>query len=244
MNQALYTVMSAADKTMAAQAVSSHNLANASTNGFRADLLNAESLALSGTDPLSRPGIKGRTVDFTPGALVNTGRDLDVAIQGDGWIAVQARDGSEAYTRAGDLHVNTSGVLENANGYMVMGNGGPITLPPAEKLEIGVDGTISIRPLGQTAATLAVVDRLKLVNPDVGTLVKGPDGLLRTRDGKDAAPDAKVRVSSGSLESSNVNAVEEMVRMISLARQFEMQIKMMATAQQDDTATAQIMRLT
>ncbi|MEO6697547.1 MAG: flagellar basal body rod protein FlgF, partial [Gammaproteobacteria bacterium] len=164
--------------------------------------------------------------------------------QGEGWIAVQANDGSEAYTRAGDLHINTSGVLETANGLMVLGNGGPITLPPAEKLEIGADGTISIQPLGQSAATLAVVDRLKLVNPDTATLVKGPDGLLRSRDGIAAAPDARVRVSSGSLESSNVNAVEEMVKMISLARQFEMQVKMMATAQQNDAAATQIMRLT
>ena len=246
MDRMLYIAMSAAGQTMQAQAVNSHNLANVSTHGFRGDLLEAESLALNGPGQPSRvySGIKGQGVDFAFGTMVNTGRDLDVAVQGQGWIAVQAADGSEAYTRAGDLHVNTTGVLETVNGYMVLGNGGPITLPPAEKLEIGVDGTISIQPLGQTAATLAVVDRLKLVNPDASTLVKGPDGLLRTREGVAAVPDAGVRVRSGSLESSNVNAIEEMVKMISLARQFEMQVKMMATAQQNDAAATQIMRIT
>src|SRR5690606_6313887 len=133
--------------------------------------------------------------DFRQGALQNTGRSLDVAVSGDGWIAVQAADGSEAYTRRGDLRINTAGLLENGAGQLVLGNAGPVALPPPVKIERVDDGTISIIPLGQRANTLAVIDRIRLVNPDTSELAKGEAGLFRLRDGSPAAPDAAVRVT-------------------------------------------------
>lgn len=245
MDKMLYVAMNGAAQTMLAQAANSHNLANVSTTGFRADLTAFQSQQLSGVGLPSRvyATAQGQSVDFTPGGLMSTGRDLDVAVIGSGWLAVQAADGTEAYTRAGDLRINSNGLLETATGRSVLGNGGPIAIPPAEKLEIGADGTISVRPLGQSAATLAVVDRIKLVNPPPENLHKGEDGLMRLKDGINAEPDAKVRIATGSLEASNVSAVEAMVNMITLARQFEMQVKLMNTAQSNDAAAAQIMRL-
>lgn len=245
MDRLLYIAMSGASEIMHAQTVNTHNLANANTTGFRADLETFKSL------PVSGPGFPSRVyslaenaaVDFAPGALISTGRDLDVAINGEGWIAVQAVDGSEGYTRAGDLRVDTNGLLTTGAGRPVLGNAGPIAVPPFEKLEIGIDGTLSIQPIGQSPNTLAVVDRIKLVNPEVVNLVKGSDGLIRNEQGEAVAPDASVRLSAGRLESSNVNSVEAMVNMIQLARQFEMQVKMMATAEKNDEATAQLMRL-
>lgn len=245
MDRMLYVAMNGAAQTMLAQAANSHNLANVSTTGFRADLAAFQSQQLNGAGLPSRiyATAHDQGVDLTPGALMSTGRELDIAVQGQGWIAVQAADGGEAYTRAGDLHIGANGLLETATGQKVLGNGGPIAIPPAEKMEIAADGTLSVRPLGQTAATLAVVDRIKLVNPPIENLEKGTDGLMRTRDGVNAEPDAKVKIITGTLEASNVSAVEAMVNMITLARQFETQIKMMETAQANDNAAAQIMRL-
>lgn len=245
MDRMLYVAMSGAKQTMLAQAVNTNNLANVNTTGFRSDLEAFRSL------PVYGPGYPSRVyaqterpgMDFLAGTLSTTGRELDVAVNGDGWIAVQAADGSEAYTRAGDLRVTVNGQLETGAGRPVMGNGGPIAVPPFEKLEIGVDGTISIQPVGQAPNALAVVDRIKLVNPPLGQMEKGTDGLMRVKDGKDAAADAAVQLSSGVLESSNVNAVEAMVRMIELGRQFETQIKMMRAAQENDAASAQLMRM-
>ncbi|HEB81162.1 MAG TPA: flagellar biosynthesis protein FlgF, partial [Chromatiales bacterium] len=151
--------------------------------------------------------------------------------------------GSEAYTRAGDLHLSTNGILETSTGRPVLGNGGPIAIPPHQKLNIGSDGTVSIVPLGQLPNTLAVVDRIKLVNPPLADLTRGPDGLFVPRDGKPAPADASVRLVSGALESSNVNPVDSMVRMIELARSFDMQVKVMQAARRNDAATAQLMRI-
>lgn len=245
MDRLLYVAMSGARETMLAQTVNTHNLANANTTGFRADLQAFQSL------PVYGPGYPSRVyaltqsmdVDFNPGALLTTGRDLDVAINGDGWIGVQAPDGNEAYTRAGDFRIDSNGLLTTGAGHPVMGNAGPIAVPPFEKLEIGADGTLSIQPLGQNPNTLAVVDRIKLVDPDITSLMKGDDGLIRMRNAELALPDARVRLQAGSLESSNVNSVESMVNMIRLARQFEIQIKMMSTAKENDEATTQLMRI-
>ena len=245
MDRSIYIAMTGASEIMHAQAVNAHNLANANTTGFRADLEAFKSL------PMYGPGYPSRVyalaeqtdVDFTPGALINTGRDLDVAVNGEGWIAVQGADGNEAYTRAGNLQVDSNGLLTTGAGHPVMGNAGPIALPPYKKLEIAADGTLSIQPLGQAPNSLAVVDRIKLVNPELKNLTKGYDGLIRTRQGDVAAPDAAVRLSSGRLESSNVNSVEAMVNMIELARQFELQVKMMATTEESDKLSAQLMRL-
>jgi flagellar basal-body rod protein FlgF len=245
MDRMLYVAMSGAKQTMLAQAVNTNNLANVNTTGFRSDLEAFRSLPVYGPGYPSRVYAQTETpgTDLLAGTLSTTGRELDVAVNGDGWIAVQAADGSEAYTRAGDLRVTVNGQLETGAGRAVMGNGGPIAVPPFEKLEIGADGTISIRPVGQAANALAVVDRIKLVKPPLGQMEKGTDGLMRVKDGKNAVADATVQLASGVLESSNVNAIEAMVRMIELGRQFETQIKMMRAAQENDAASAQLMRM-
>jgi flagellar basal-body rod protein FlgF len=246
MDRMLYIAMTGAKESLLAQAVTTHNLANVSTTGFRADLAAFQSRPVYGPGYPSRAYsvTEGSGVDLSPGTLVPTERELDVAINGDGWIAVQAPDGSEGYTRAGDLRVDTFGRLTNGAGHPVLGNGGPIALPPFEKLEIGADGTLSIQPVGQAPNTLAVVDRIKLVRPDdPASLVKGRDGLLHTPDAGAAPPDARVRLVSGMLESSNANAVEAMVSLIEQARNFETQVKMMHAAEDNDRAAAELMRM-
>lgn len=241
----LYIAMTGAKQTMLAQAVNTNNLANASTTGFRADL------AAMRSQPVFGPGYPSRvyamterpSVDFSFGTISATGRDLDIAVNGEGWIAVQGLDGTEAYTRAGNLRIASGGILQTITGHSVLGNGGAIAIPPADKVEIAVDGTISIRPIGQSPSTLAIVDRIKLVNPPVDELVKGPDGLFRLQGSDGGVADAAVRLTAGALESSNVSAVEAMINMIALARQFEMQIKTMRTAEDNDSASAQTMRM-
>lgn len=246
MDRMLYVAMSGAKQIMLAQAVNNNNLANVSTAGFRADIDAFRSM------PVFGPGYPSRVytmterpgTDMSSGALTTTGRELDVAVNGQGWITVQAPDGSEAYTRAGDLRVSVNGQLETGAGHPVMGNGGPISVPPFEKFEIGSDGTISILPIGQAPSALAVVDRIKLVNPLQRDMEKGVDGLMRVKNSRgDVAPDATVSLAGGVLESSNVNAVEAMVKMIELSRHYETQIKMMRVAQDNDVAATQMMRM-
>lgn len=175
--------------------------------------------------------------------MMTTGNPLDIAIQGEGMIAVQAPDGSEAYTRAGNLSVDAAGTLRTAGGLAVIGNSGPIGLPPMDKMEIGVDGTISVIALGQTAETMVETNRIKLVKPDIKNLEKGPDGLFRQRDGLTAVPDATVRVASGVLEGSNVSAMNEFSQILVLSRQYDMQLKMMKTAEDNASASAQLLQI-
>jgi len=246
MDRLLYIAMTGASQVSKAQAVNSNNLANASTNGFRADLEAFRTLPLEGPGHASRAYAvaEGQGVDFTQGTLNATGNPLDVALKGQGWIAVQAADGSEAYTRAGNLQINELGQLLTGAGSPVIGSdGGPIALPPFEKIDIGDDGTISIRAQGQGASTVANVNQIKLVNPDLGSMYKERDGLMRVEAGTEVIPDAKVNLAGGVLESSNVNPVESLVNMITLARQFEMHIKVMSTAQENDAASASLMRI-
>ncbi len=246
MDKVLYIASSGARELMLAQTINANNLANANTVGFREDQAFYKALQLSGEGHSSRAyvGTQGQGADFSPGSLMTTGRDMDVAIRGEGWFAVQGVDGTEAYTRAGDLQVTPAGLLTNGAGHPVIGNNaGPITLPPFEKIEIGGDGTISVVPRGQAASTMAVVDRIKMVKPDNAELEKGGDGLFRTKDGIEVASDARVRLVSGTLESSNVNVVESMVRTMELARKFELQVKMMEQAKKLDEASASIMKM-
>lgn len=245
MDKLLYVSMTGASQNTLAQRAHANNLANISTSGFRRDFEQARSMPVFGeTLPArvfalsERPG-----TDFRSGTLQETGRDLDLAVGGQGWIAVQAADGSEAYVRTASLNVDALGILRTGNGLPVMGNAGPIAVPPEQKIEIGQDGTISIRALGEAPNVLAEVDRIKLVNPDQKLLEKGPDGLVRQRDGIPLEPDANVRVTSGFLESSNVNAVEEMTAMLSLSRQFELQVKMMRTAEENSAAVARVLQM-
>lgn len=245
MDKYLYVAMTGAKETLRAQAVNSHNLANASTVGFRADLAAFQTRAVEGSGYASRSYATNATIgwDTTAGALQATGRDLDVAVQGEGWIAVQAADGSEAYTRAGDLRIDTDGLLRNGAGDIVLGDGGPISVPPHGSVLVGADGSLSVVPLGQGPETTAVVGRIKLVKPPIETLERGDDGLFRTRDNVAAPADALVRLASGVLESSNVDAAGAMVEMIELARRFELQVKAIRTAEEDGSTAARLLRL-
>lgn len=245
MDRMLYVAMTGAQQILRAQAITNHNLANASTTGFRQDLAAFRSMPVFGDGFPSRvyamaerPG-----VDTSSGALQTTGRELDVAVDGEGWIAVQAPDGKESYTRAGNLYLSPEGILKTGAGYPVLGDGGPIAIPPADKLEIGSDGTISIRPLGEPATTLVQIERVRLVKPGPSDLLKDDYGLMRRRDGQPALPDSSVRLVSGTLESSNVNTSAALVDMIDLARQFELQVKMMKAAEDNDNATDKLLRM-
>src|SRR5512138_1811351 len=244
MDRFLYISMSGAKETLRAQTVNNHNLANASTSGFRADLSAFQSRAVAGSGFPSRAYATNATIgwDATQGALMSTGRDLDLGINGPGWITVQGADGREAYTRAGDLRVDPSGLLMNGAGQSVLGEGGPISVPPNTSLMVAADGTISVVPVGQGPETTSQVGRIKMVNPPADALVRGDDGLFRMADGTDAPADANVRVSSGVLESSNVNVADAMVNMIELSRHFDLQVKAMRTAEENAAASAQLLK--
>jgi len=245
MDRFLYIAMSGAKETLRAQTANNHNLANASTTGFRADLSAFQSREVSGSGFASRAYATNSTTgwDQTSGAMLATGRDLDVAVQGGGWIAVQGMDGQEAYTRAGDLRVEATGLLVTGAGHQVLGEGGPITVPSYSSISVAGDGTVSIVPLGQAATTVATVGRIKLINATPEMLARGDDGLFHTRDGVPAAADATVHLASGTLESSNVNIANAMVTMIELARHFDLQIKTMRTAEDDAAASARLLRM-
>lgn len=245
MDRMIYLSMQGAKQLLLAQATTANNLANVSTPGFKQDLDRFEHLPVYGPGYPSRVYANDERVgtDLAPGAMMTTGRDLDIAISDNGWLSVQAADGSEAYSRRGDLRISENGVLIDGAGQVLLGNGGPIVIPANQALNIGTDGTITIRPLGQSAETLAVIDRLRLVKPEPDLLIKGEDGLMRLREGGEAEVDAEVKVLSGVLENSNVNAVEAMVRMIEYARAFEAQVKFFETAETNDQQSAQIMRL-
>jgi len=244
MDRFLYISMSGAKETLRAQTVNNHNLANASTTGFRADLSAFQTRAVAGSGHASRAYATNSTTGFdtTQGALVSTGRDLDVGVHGAGWIAVQGPDGREAYTRVGDLRVDANGLLLNGAGQQVMGEGGPLTVPPNASVMVAGDGSVSIVPLGQGPETTALVGRIKLVNPPAENMLRGDDGLFRTKDGSDAPADASVKLASGVLESSNVNVADAMVNMIELSRHFDLQVKAMRTAEENGAAAAQLLK--
>ncbi|HEY1027619.1 MAG TPA: flagellar basal body rod protein FlgF [Pseudomonas sp.] len=245
MDKMLYVSMTGAQNNTLGLRAHANNLANVSTSGFRRDFEQARSMPLFGeTYPARVFAMTERpATDFRPGSLQETGRDMDVAIGGKGWIAVQAPDGSEAYVRTASLNIDALGVLRTGNGLPVMGNAGPIAVPPEQKVEIGQDGTISIRALGEDPNALAQVDRIKLVNPDPKSMEKGTDGLIRVKGQPAVEADATVQVTSGFLEASNVNAVEEMTAILSLSRQFELSVKMMRTAEDNSSAMARVLQI-
>lgn len=241
----LYVAMSGASQNSQAMQAHANNLANISTTGFRRDFEQARAMPVFGDSFPSRVFAMSErpATDFTAGALQETGRDLDVAAKGDAWIAVQAPDGSEAYVRTGSLEIDALGQLRTGDGLPVLGNGGPIAIPPEEKIEIGEDGTITVRGQGNNPNALATVDRIKLVTPDPKQLEKGTDGMIRLKQGQPAPqPDANASVQSGFLEASNVNAVDEMTSILALSRQFELHVKMMRTAEDDSQAMARVLQ--
>jgi flagellar basal-body rod protein FlgF len=245
MDRMIYTAMTGAKHILEQQATTSHNLANATTTGFRAQVDQFRAVPVQGAILPTRAFVVDSTTgsDFRGGAIQHTGRELDVAVQGSGWIAVQAADGSEAYTRNGSLKMDENGVLLTHDNLTVMGDGGPLSIPPGRNIALARDGTISLVPDGSDATGLTSIGRLKLVNPPETDLVRGDDGLFRLKDGSAADADPAVSLISGALESSNVNVVDEMVNMISLARQFDMQMKLLQNAESNDNKATQLLSM-
>jgi len=247
MDRLIYTAMTGASQTLNRQASVAHNLANVSTAGYRAEehrlrAVQVQSNAVQKGLPTRAFAVDASThTDFAPGPLSFTGRAFDMAVQGQGWIAVQTPDGGEAYTRNGSFELNVNGVLQTRNGLPVQGDGGPISIPPDVKTNVGVDGTISVVPESGAQNIVNVVGRVKLVNPPEADLVRGEDGLFRLKDGGTAPVDERARIAAGYTEGSNVNAAEQMVAMISLARQFEMQMKVLSSADANDRAATQLL---
>lgn len=245
MDRALYVAMTGASHLMRAQTTNSHNLANAATTGFRAELEGARSLPVEGGVYASRVNaiLEDRGWDPSAGHLQTTGRALDVALRGDGFMAVQAPDGTEAYTRNGSLRLTPEGLLTTSSGQPLLGDAGPIAVPPADSLTIGDDGTISIVPAGQDANTLSVVGRIRVVDAQPRQLQRGADGLMRAAPGADLLDKAGATLIPGTLESSNVNTAEAMVNMIELSRQFELQVKIIKAAEENSQQAASLSRL-
>lgn len=244
MDKMLYTATTGARQAMQAQANIANNLANVNTLGFKSHFNTFTSWHVSG------PGFNTRImnqqsaddIDMSPGIIINTGEELDVAINGSGFIAVLNENGEEAYTRAGSFKLDSTGQLTTNTGFAVLGNGGPVVLPPTEKIDIGADGSISIVPVGQAAASLVIADRIRLVNPNVSQLKKTADGLFQLKSGEVEPASPDVKLESGVLENSNVNAVGQMIQLITNARQFETNIKLMQEAKTLDESSARLLR--
>ena len=246
MDRAIYIAMTGAKNNMLAQAARANNLANANTTGFRADFEQARSQGVyygDGHPTRAYSQTERPATNFASGSLQETGRDLDLAIEGDGFFLVTAPDGTEALTRAGNLNIDANGVLHSGNGLPLLGNGGVIVLPPLEKIEIAQDGSITVQIQGQGPEALAVVDQLRLVNPDTAGLEKGSDGLFRLTDGGEFVADPNVSVISGFVETSNVNVIDEFTNILALARQYETQVKMMSTLEQNADASVRLLQI-
>ena len=243
MDRGLYVAMTGAKQIMQAQAVNNHNIANISTIGFRADAVSFSSLPIYGPGYATRVNaVAGDAgTDFSSGVLQTTGRDLDIAVTGKGFIAVQGRDGKEAYTRAGDLRLTPNGAVITASGLPVMSESGPLNIPPSTVVSIGNDGTISAVPEGSAPFAVTQVDRIKLVNPATADLQKGDDGLLRLKSGGKAKADDTVSISSGMLESSNVNPAQSLISMIELQRLYEFQIKSINSTDTNEQSAERMM---
>lgn len=245
MDKLVYTAMTGARHILERQASTANNLANANSTGFRAQIDTFRAV------PVVSEGLPTRTfvvdstagADFGPGPMQQTGRELDVAVQNRGWLVVQASDGSEAYTRNGGLQINQLGQLQTAAGQLVLGDTGPIAVPPQMRVAIASDGTVGTISTDNAPGPSTVLGRIKLVNPPEQQLVRGADGLFRLQDGSAAAPDAAVKLSAGVLEGSNVSPVDSMVTMISLARQFETQMSLLKNAENNAAKATQILAL-
>jgi flagellar basal-body rod protein FlgF len=246
MDKMLYIAASGASQDLLGTSIRANNLANAQTTGFKAQLAQARAMPAFGEGLPTRvfAMTESPTNNYAGGAMVQTDRELDAAIQGEGWFAVQDQNGNEAYSRNGSFELGADGLLKDSHGNTVIGNGGPLALPiPLSNINIASDGTISVRPLGAPETVLEEVGRLKLVNPQARNLLRGDDGLYRMKDGSLALDDVNVSLRTGMLEGSNVNPVDEMVNMINLQRHYEMQVKLMNRAEDIDTRGNQILRI-
>jgi flagellar basal-body rod protein FlgF len=246
MDRLVYTAMTGARHILDQQATTANNLANATTTGFRAQLDSFRAVPVVSEGLPTRTFVVDNTVgaDFRQGTMQTTGRALDVAVRGDGWLAVQSADGSEAYTRNGSLKVSENGLLQTTSGQTLVGENGPIAIPPDTDVAIAVDGTVSGIAMNQTQPGPAnILGRIKLVNPDTKGMVRGDDGLFRNQSGLPADPDPNVRLADGTLEGSNVNPIDAMVNMITLARSFDTQMSLLKNAENNAAKATQILAL-
>jgi flagellar basal-body rod protein FlgF len=245
MDRLIYTSLTAMRGAMARQTTIANNLANAQTTGFRADLAEAQSLWLDGQgiDARAMASEEVLAADMKSGTVMSTGRDLDIALSGDAMLSVQADNGEIGYTRRGDLMLSETGLLTTGDGKPVQGSQGPITLPPADSINIDVEGRVWIVPTGGDPAQPQEVDRLKLASPAGSDVVKGLDGLFRVRDGGVLPDDPDARVITRSLEGSNVSATQALVDMIEASRSWDTQLKLIGDARDMDAATADLMSL-
>ncbi|RHW18479.1 flagellar basal body rod protein FlgF [Sphingomonas gilva] len=245
MDRLIYTSLTAMRGAMARQTVIASNLANANTTGFRAEIANSQSLWTTGGPANARVLASEEVLaaDMDAGTVTETGRALDIALSGDALLAIQAKDGDEAYTRRGDLMLSDTGLLTTGDGAPVLGEGGPVTLPPADSVRIEADGTVWIVPEGGDPTQPSQVERLKLVTPAGSAVVKGIDGHFRVEGGGALPSDPDARLTAGALEGSNVNATQALVDMIDASRAWETQIKLLSTAREIDDAGAKLMQL-
>ncbi|UGQ45228.1 flagellar basal-body rod protein FlgF [Massilia endophytica] len=246
MDKLVYTAMTGARHILDRQASTANNLANVATTGFRAQLDSFRAVPVVSEGLPTRSFVVNATSgsDFSAGPIETTGRPLDVALRGEGFIAVQSPDGSEAYTRNGSLKISQNGLLQTGAGHTLQGENGPIAIPPNTEIAIGADGTVSVIDTNQTQPGPAnVLGRIKLVNPPTAGLERGSDGLFRQRSGQPADPDATVRLAEGALEGSNVNPVDAMVDMIALARSFDTQMSLLKNAENNAAKATQILAL-
>lgn len=245
MDRLIYTSLTAMRGAMARQTAIAHNLANANTPGFRADLAEAQSLWLDGKQLNTRAyaSEEVQAADMTGGTVTSTGRDLDIAISGDSMLAVQAENGEIGYTRRGDLMLSSSGLLTTGDGRPVQASQGPLTLPPTDSINIDEQGRVWIVPVGGDPTQPQQLDQIQLVTPVGSDIVKGVDGLFRVRDGGTLPADPDARVTTRSLESSNVSATEALVEMIEASRSWDTQLKMLTDARDMDAATTDLMSL-
>jgi flagellar basal-body rod protein FlgF len=245
MDRLIYTAMSGAKQIMEQQSTTAHNLANVSTTGFRAQLDTFRAIPVVSNGLPTRTFVVDSTIgtDFRAGPIQQSGRTLDLAVQGPGWLAVERADGTEGYTRSGSLKINENGVLQTEGGLNVLSDGGPITIPPNVRISFAKDGTISSVDSGNVPGATIEIARLKLVNPEIGNLERSSDGMFVTKDRQPADADANVGVISGAVEGSNVNVVDAMVNMISLARQFELNMKLLKDADSNAAKADQFLAL-
>jgi flagellar basal-body rod protein FlgF len=245
MDRLIYTAMTGAKHILEQQATTSHNLANATTTGFRAQLDSFRAVPVISEGLPTRAFVVDATVgtNFASGTIHHTGNGLDVAVHGKGWFTVQLEDGTEGYTRSGNFKLSESGVLQTQSGITVMGDGGPISVPPDIVVSVAKDGTVSGVSTNTTPSIVSALGRLKLVNPPESDLVRGDDGLFRAKDGNSFEADDQVTVVGGATEGSNVNVAEAMVTMITLARHFEMQMNLLKNAETNAAKADQILSL-
>jgi flagellar basal-body rod protein FlgF len=248
MDPILYSAITGGKSDFKRQELIANNLANINTPGFKADLYQAQAMYMN--DANGNNTVNGQSfvvqgpngIDLTPGEIITTGRDLDIAIDGEGWMAVKDSQGREAYTRGGSLRLDVNGQLITAGGKAVLGDGGPISIPPAKSIEIGNDGTITVVPLDGDVKSLAILDRIKLVKLDKNNVVKNDEGLLQLKRGGNAVADGTVKLINGAIEGSNVNAINQMVGMISAGREFDAQMKILSTVDENGQKLAQLLQ--